>query len=151
MQALPSCTFKQRMKYACAVYNITLQIRFGAITADHHHLWSECRQKGCVACPWVNKNGPGQLFLHKGGCLSGVCGSHKFQRVSNLEDVYIVQPVLHNTKEGASRILGVIGRTLPAPYNHEVLQVIAHVARRYDLGCLPPDSRQHMRHERRRF
>ena len=116
LQALPSCKFKQRMKYAGAVYNTTLQIRLGAITADHHHLWSECRQKGCVACPWVNKDGAGELFLHKGGCLNGVRGSHKFQGVSNLEEVYIVQPVLHNTKGVASRILGVIGRTLLAPY-----------------------------------
>ena len=108
LQALPSCTFQQRMKYAGAVYNTTLQIRLGAITADHHHLWSECRQKGCVACPWVNKDGAGELFLHKGGCLSGVCGSHKFQGVSNLEEVYIVQLVLHSTKGAASRILGVI-------------------------------------------
>ena len=141
LQALPSCKFKQRMKYAGAVYNITLQIRLGAITADHHHLWSECRQKGCVACPWVNKDGAGELFLHKGGCLNGVRGSHKFQGVSNLEEVYIVQPVLHNTKGAASTILGVIGRTLPAPCNHDLLQVIAHVARRYDPGSMPPDSR----------
>ena len=139
------------MKYAGAVYNTTLQIRLGAITADHHHLWSECRQKGCVACPWVNKDGAGELFLHKGGFLNGVCGSHKFQGVSNLEEVYIVQPVLHNTKGAASRILGVIGRTLPAPYNHDLLQVIVHVAGRYDPGSLPPDSRQHMRHVRGRF
>ena len=74
LQALPSCTFKQHMKYAGAVYNTTPHIRFGAITADHHHLWSECRQKGCVACPWVNKNGAGELFLHKGGCLNGGVG-----------------------------------------------------------------------------
>ena len=116
-----------------------------------YHLWSKCPQKGGVACPWVNKNGAGGLFLHKGGCLNGVCGSHKFQGVSNLEEVYIVRPVLHNTKGAASRILGVIGRTLPASYNHELLHVIAQVARRYDPGSLPPDSRQHMRHVRGRF
>ena len=151
LQALHSCKFKQRMKYAGAVYNTTLQIRLGANTADHHHLWSECRQKGCVACPSVNEDGAGELFLHKGGCLNAMRGSHKFQGVSNLEEVYIVHPVLHNTKGTASRILGVIGRTLAAPYNHDLLQVIAHVARRYDPGSLPPDSRQHMRHVRGRF
>ena len=48
-------------------------------------------------------------------------------------------------------MLGVTSRTLPTPYNHELLQVIAQVARRYDPGCLPPDSRQHMRHVRGRF
>ena len=97
------------MKYAGGVYNTTLQIRLGAITDDHHPLWSECRQKGCVACPWVNKDGAGELFLHKGGRLNGVRGSQKFQRVSNLEEVYIVQPMLHSTKGAASRIMGVIG------------------------------------------
>ena len=76
LQALPSCIFKQRMKYAGVVYNTTLQIRFGAITADHHHLWSEYGQKGCLACLWVNKNGAGEIFLHKGGCPNGVRGSH---------------------------------------------------------------------------
>ena len=151
LQALSSCTFKQRMKYARALYNTTLQISFGAITADHQNLWSECRQKGFVARPWVNKNGAGELFLHKGGCLNGVRGSHKFQGVSNLDEVDIAQPVWHNTKRAASKIQGVIGRTLPAPYNHELLQVIAHVARRYDPGSLPPDSKQHMRHVRGRF
>ena len=59
-----------------------------------------------------------------------------------------MQPVLHNTKGAASRILGVIGRTQPAPFNHELLQVIAQVARRYYPGCLPPDSTQHMCHVR---
>ena len=72
LQALASCTFKQRMKYAGAVYKTTLQIRFGATTADHHHLWSECRQKGCVACPWVNKNGAENSFCTKGD-VSTVC------------------------------------------------------------------------------
>ena len=133
-------------QYAGAVYNTTLQIRFLGITADHHHLSCQCSQKGCVACPWVNKNGARELFLYKGGCPNGVRGSHKFQGVSNLEEVYIVQAVLHNTKGAASRILGVIGRTLPAPYNHELLQVIPQLARRYDPRSLPPDSRQHMRH-----
>ena len=139
------------MKYAGAVYNTTLEIRFGAITADHHHLWSECRQKRCVVCHWVNKNGAGELFLHKGGCLNDVRGSHKFQGVSNPEEVYIVQPVLHNTKGAASSILGVIGRTLPTPCNHELLQVIAQVARRYVPGSLPADNGQHMCHVRGRF
>ena len=75
LQALPSCTFKQPMKYAGAVYNTTLQIRFGAIIADHHHLWSKCRQKGGVACPWVNKNkrmGRENSFCTKGD-VSMVC------------------------------------------------------------------------------
>ena len=59
-----------------------------------------------------------------------------------------MQPVLRNTKGAASRILGVIGRTLLAPCNHELLQ--AQVARRYDPGSLPRDNRQHMRQVRGR-
>ena len=77
--ALPSCKFNQCMKYGGAEYTTTLHVQFGCLTADHHHLWSECRQKGCVACPWVNKHGASTLFVHKGGRLNDVRGSHKFQ------------------------------------------------------------------------
>ena len=98
---------------------MTVHVQFGCLTADHHHLWSECRQKGCVACPCVNKHGSATLFLHRGGGgrLNEVCGSHKFLGVSNLAQVYIIQPVLHNTEGGASVLLGVIGRTLPRAWN----------------------------------
>ena len=96
-----------------------------------------------MACPRVNKHGVAALFLHKGGRLNEVRGSHKFQGASNLAKVYIIQPVLHNTKGGASRLLGVIGRTVPGPYKHELLEVIAQVARRYHPGSLPSDSREH--------
>ena len=91
------------------------------------------------------------LFWHKGGCLNQVRGGHKFQGVSNLENVHIIHPVLHNTKGSASRLLGVIGRTLPPKLQHELLQVVAHVARRYNLGCQPPDSREHRCLVRGRF
>ena len=63
LQALPLYKFKQCMKYGGAKYTTALQLRFGCLTADHHHLWSECRQKGCVAFPWVNKHGVATLFL----------------------------------------------------------------------------------------
>ena len=142
LQALPSCKFNQRMKYGGMEYTTTLQVQFGCLIAYHHHLWSECRQKGCVACPWVNRHGAATLFLHKGGRLNDVRGSHKFEGVSNLAQVHIIQLVLHNTKGGASKLLGNIGRTVPGPYKHELLKVIAQVTRRYHLGTLPPDSRE---------
>ena len=59
--------------------------------------------------------------------------------------------MLHNTKGSASRLLGVIGCRLPPQAQHELLQVIAHVARRCNPGSLPPDSREHMRLVRSRF
>ena len=67
LQALPSCKFIQRMKYGGAQCTTTLQVQFGCLIADHHHLWSEFRQKGWLACPWVNKHGASTLFLHNGG------------------------------------------------------------------------------------
>ena len=109
LQALPSCEINQRMKYGGAEYTTTLHVQFGCLTADHHHLWSECWQKGCVACPWVNNHGASTLFLHKGGRLNDVRGSHKFRGVPSLAQVCIIQPLLHNKKGGASKILGVIG------------------------------------------
>ena len=104
-----------------------------------------------MACPWVNKHGAATLFLHKGGCLSDVRRSHKFHGVSNLAQVYIIQPVLRNTKGGASRLLGVIGRTVPGPYKHVLLKVIAQVAGRYHPRSLPLDSKEHQRLVRGRF
>ena len=95
----------------------------------------------------VIKHGVEALFFHKGGRWRQVRGSHKFQSASNLEDVYILQPVLHNTK-GLTWLLGVIGRTLPRRYKHELLPVIA---RRHDLGSLPLDNQEHMRLVRGRF
>ena len=78
-------------------------------------------------------------------------GSHKFQGVSYLAQVYIIQPVFHNMKGGASRPLGVIGRTVPGRYKHELLKVIAQVARGYHPGSSPPHSREHRRLVRGRF
>ena len=87
----------------------------------------------------------------RGGRLNEVQGSHKFQGVSNVAQVYIIPPLLHNTKGGASRLFGVIGRTVPGPYKHELLKVIAQVARRYYPGSVPLDSREHQRLVRGRF
>ena len=78
LHALPSCTFKQCMRYQGVEYTTALRVQFGCITADHHHLWGECKQKGCVVCPWLNKHGMKDLFLHNGGCLNQVQGTHKF-------------------------------------------------------------------------
>ena len=151
LQAPPSCKFNQRMKYGGAQYTTTLHVQFGCLIADHYHLWSECRRKRCVACPWVNKHGASTLFLHNGGHPNDVRGCHKFHRVSNVAEIYIMQSLLHNTKGGASRLLGVIGRPVPGPCKHELLKVIAQVARIYHPGSLPPDTREHQRLVRGRF
>ena len=93
LQAVPLYKFRQRMKYGGAKDTTALQLKFSCVTADHHHLWSECRQKGCVACPWVKKHGSATLLLHKGGHLNEVRGSHKFHGVSNLAKVNTIQLV----------------------------------------------------------
>ena len=67
LHALPACTFKQLMTYQGVEYTSAVRVQFGCITADHHNLRSECKQKGFVACPWLNKHGSKDLFLHKGG------------------------------------------------------------------------------------
>ena len=79
LQALPSCLFKQRMRYRGVEHTTALRVQFGCIGADHHHLWSECKQKGCVACPWLNKHGVKDLFLQKGGSLNQVLGPISFR------------------------------------------------------------------------
>ena len=78
LHALSSCTFKQHMRYQGVEYTTALWVQFGCITTDHHHWRGECKQKGCVACAWLNKHGLKDLFLHKGGCLNQVWGPHEF-------------------------------------------------------------------------
>ena len=75
LHALPSCTFKQRMRYQGVEYTTALRVQFGCITADHHHLWGECKQKGGVVCPWLKKHGVKDLFLHKGGVVESSSGA----------------------------------------------------------------------------
>ena len=70
LQALPSCIFQQRMRYHGVEYTTLLRVQFGCITADHHHLLGECEQKGCVACPWLNKHGLKDLFLQRRWCFN---------------------------------------------------------------------------------
>ena len=80
----------KKMKYREAVHDIAVNVQLGCITSGHHHLWSECKQKGCVACPWVNKEGVQDLFKYKkGGHLQDVRGTHKFQGVQGLQHIYI--------------------------------------------------------------
>ena len=38
LQALPSCNFNQRMKYAGLEYTMTLHLQLDCLTADNHHL-----------------------------------------------------------------------------------------------------------------
>ena len=83
------------------------------------------------------------LFLQKRGCLNQVREPHKSQGVSNLENVYIIELVLYNTKGSASRLLVVVRRTLPPESQYQLVQVMAYVARRYNRGSLPCDSREH--------
>ena len=51
----------------------------------------------------------------------------------------------NNTKGGASKLLGVIGRTVLGQYKHKLLKFIVSLAKRYDRGSMPPDGREHMR------
>ena len=103
---------------------------------------------GLAHCFCTGGGGASKSKINK---VNKVRGSHKFQGASNLAQVYIIQRALHNTKGGASRVLGAIGRTVPGPYKHEMLKVIAQVARRYRPQSLPPDSREHLRLVRGRF
>ena len=62
-----SCTFKQHMRYQGVKHTTALSVHFGCITAYHHRLWGERKQKSFLACPWLIKHGVKDLFLDKGG------------------------------------------------------------------------------------
>ena len=76
----------------------------------------------CGNTPKLVKQGVKDLVLQKGRCLNQVRRPHKFQGISDLENVYIIRPVLRS----AFQLLGVIMRTTPPELQHELLQVIAH-------------------------
>ena len=68
-----------------------LFVSFCCLKAAYPLLWAESKQKGCVACAWINKRAVVDLFLQKGGGggLHQLRVFHKFWGIPNLEDVYI--------------------------------------------------------------
>ena len=75
----------------------------------------------------------------------------KFAGTTGLQNVFPVQPVLHNIKGAISRACSVVGRVLPPPDSNVLFQYLVTVAKRYGITKLPVASRQHRSLVRRRF
>ena len=120
---------------------VDVSIRWDFLTADHHHLWSECSKRPCVVCPWKHGDDVEGLFSARGVAF-GVFGAGKFAGVKGVERVEVIQPYLHNHKGAISRMCGVVGRALDTETKHKFLCMVGSIARRYRPGDLTSDSKQ---------
>ena len=111
LQPLPSCISKQRMTCHGVEYTCARRVHFGCVNAQHHDLWRECKEKGCVACPRLNKHGWKDLFFQKTGWVNQVRRPLSVLGMSNLQNEYIIQLAFGNTNGSASSLIGVIGCT----------------------------------------
>ena len=117
--------------------------------ADHHQMWSELQNgQGCCSCQWDRKNHLANLFTTAPLHLDSFSG--RLAGLSNLAQVQAVQPILHNIKGFGSRIVGVVGRTLPTAESWAVLLLVVVVARRYELK-MDPHTKQCQSKTRSRF
>ena len=129
---------------------VCISIKFKFLAADHHQLWWECGQKGCVMCSRDRNNPVASLFASPPQPLT-FCKHGKLLGVGGLHEAYARQPQLHNLKGSASRGIGVIGRALKSDERHTLLLHVATVARRYTPSDLPPNSRASILEVKRRF
>ena len=129
------------------VVQLRLQLRF--LMANHHQMWSELQNgQGCCSCQWDRKNHLANLFTTAPLHLDSY--SVRLAGLSNLAQVQAVQPLLHNIKGFGSRIVGVVGRTLPTIKSCTFLVLVVAVARRYELK-MDPHTKQCQSKTRSRF
>ena len=129
------------------VAQLRLQLRF--LMVDHHKMWSQLQNgQGCCSCQWDRKNHLANLFTTAPLHLDSY--SVRLAGLSNLAQVQAMQPVLHNIKGFGSRIVGVVGRTLPTIESCTFLVLVVAVARRYELK-VDPHTKQCQSKTRSRF
>ena len=133
------------------MHNCIVRFRLRHLSADHHHLWWELQNgQGCPSCDWNRKDWLAGLFLavpftlanHPKAKLAGFSGANQ---------VFPLQPIMHNLKGFGTRICGVVGRILPTAEAYEFLWLLSSVAKRYTPADLPVESRQCAKLVRERF
>ena len=114
-----------------------------------HHMGSELQNgQGCCSCQLDRKNHLANIFTTAPFHLDSY--SVRLAGLSNLAQVQAVQPVLHDIKGFGSRIVGVVGRTLPTITSCMFLLLVVVVARRYELK-MDPHTKQCQCKTRSRF
>ena len=132
MRKLQATTFRLLVVVAGTRHVVQLRLQLRFLMADHHQMWSELQNgQSCCSCQWDRKNHLANIFTTAPLHLDSY--SVRVAELSNLAQVQAVQPVLHNIKGFGSRIVGVVGRTLPPIKSCTFLLLVVVVARRYEL------------------
>ena len=106
--------------------------------------------RACVVCPWERAHGVRDMFLHEPLPIhERLCT--KFAGTTGLQNVFPMQPVLHDIKGAIGRACSFVGRVLPPADANVLFQYLVTVAKRYGITKLPVDSRQHRSLVRCRF
>ena len=115
-------------------------VAFQLVIADHHPLWWERGGRAYVVRPWERAHGVRDMFLHEPLPIhERPCT--KFAGTTGLQNVFRMQPMLHNIKGAISRACSVVGRALPHEDGHVLFQYLVTVAKRYGITKLAVDSR----------
>ena len=138
------------MRFAGCVHRVQVTVAFQFVIANHHQLWWELGGRAFVVCPWARAHGVRDMFLHEPLPIhERPCT--KFAGTTGLQNVFQMQPALHNIKGAISRACSVVGRILPPADASLLFQYLVTVAKRYGVTKLPVGSRQHWSLVRRRF
>ena len=138
------------VRFAGCVHRVQVTVAFQSVIADHHQLWWELGGRACVVCPWERAHGVRDMFLHEPLPIhERPCT--KFAGTTGLQNVFPMQPVLHNIKGAISRACSVVGRVLSPADANLLFQYLVTVAKRYGITKLPVDSRHHRSLVQRRF
>ena len=150
LNTLAAQPFVVPVRFAGCVHRMQVTVAFQFVIADHHQLWRELGGRACVVCPWERAHGVRDMFLHEPLPIHE-CPCTTFAGTTSLQNVFPMQPVLHNIKGAISRACNVVGRVLPPADANVLFQYLVTVAKRYGITKLPVDSRQHRSLVRRRF
>ena len=150
LNTLAAHSFVVPMRFSGRVHRVQVTVAFQFVIADHVQVWWELGGCACVVCPWARAHGVRDMFLHEPLPIhERPCT--RFAGTTGLQNVFSMQPALHNIKGAISRACSVVGRTLPPADASLLFQYLVTVAKRYSVTKLPVDSRQHCSLVRRRF
>ena len=141
LNTLAAQPFVVLVRFAGCVHRVQVTVAFQFVIADHHQLWWELGGHACVVCPSERAHGVRDMFLCEPLPIDERPCT-KFAGTTGLQNVFPMQPVLHNIKGAISCACGVVGRVLPPADSNVLFQHLVTVAKRYGITKLPVDSRQ---------
>ena len=112
LNTLGAQPFVVPVRFAGCVHRVQVTVAFRFVIAYHHQLWWELGGRACVVCPWERAHGVWDMFLHEPLPIhEHPCT--KFAGTTGLQNVFPMQPVLHNIKGAISRMQRCLARITP--------------------------------------